>query len=359
MPLVDHIEEIRRDLKEDAYPNEMAVYQGVVSKLLQALEWDVHNHRVVVLRGSVDGAAQATLQPPDMQPQLLILAAQVGKADEDETQLFNRASANPDAPAALVTDGKTWRFYVLNGGEPEESTAYALDLVNEPIDHAASRFRRYLHYRAVASGSALNALNEDLEAAQRNRAAKEAIPKAWNALVEEQDYFLFERISERAEELSDRKPSNEQIAAFLKELHRDPPTEIREADLHNESQSRSQLKPKRKKARAPDRLKITFLDDGKTIDHHVATDTFEDAIAVIGIERVEKLNMNLHGHQLITTRPLSIVRQRQHGRYYITTNSNTEKKKEVLDEIANELGIALKVEVVPKELRQNMRRQTE
>ena len=98
------------------------------------------------------------------------------------------------------------------------------------------------------------------------------------------------------------------------------------------------------------RLRVAFPNSPNTmtIDHHIAVDTFVDAIEAIGIEQVARLNKYMNGHPLVTTRPLITAPQRQHGRYYITTHSSTIVKKKTLDEIAKELGIALKVEIVQK-----------
>ena len=339
MQFVDHIEEIRSNLTENAYQNEIAVYQYIVTTLLQELEWPV-DPKIVIPGNSVDGTIQVTLQPPDMQPQVLILAAQVGKADEDETQLFNRPYAN--APAALVTDGRTWRFYVLNGGGPQESTAYALDLLDEPIDHAASRFRRYLHYRAVASGNALNALNEDLEAAQRNRAAKEAIPEAWSALVEDQEELLFEIISEKVKEICSREPSNEQIVGFLKSLRCDQ-TEIKQPAPPTKRPG-SRPSPGTSARRPATRLKVT-LQDGTVIERRNAVDTLVEVVMALGPEKV--MSADEEG-LIIRKTPFDRGSLRQIGDYYITTDYGTSRRKQLLDRIAKRLGVQLIVDITEK-----------
>ena len=96
----------------------------------------------------------------------------------------------------------------------------------------------------------------------------------------------------------------------------------------------------------PTRLAVTISNEPE-IAHSNATDTFVEVIEKLGIERIKDLN-KVYIIPLISTSKHSRYTQRKLGQYYIMTQCNTKKKKELLEEIASDLGDTLKVEIVQK-----------
>jgi len=87
--------------------------------------------------------------------------------------------------------------------------------------------------------------------------------------------------------------------------------------------------------------------NGKVLECWTAAETFARTIEEIGIARVQNLGKALSGIPLIQTSPASgYQNQFKVGGFYICTHSNTRTKERLLNEIANELGIGLRVEIV-------------
>ncbi len=92
------------------------------------------------------------------------------------------------------------------------------------------------------------------------------------------------------------------------------------------------------------RLHVT-MSDGEIIECFKAADTVEKVIFKLGPEKVlekDYENMLISRHQLS---PSSRQFTKKNG-YYISRDFNTEKKKWLLERIAERLGVSIRVKVV-------------
>jgi negative regulator of replication initiation len=165
-------------------------------------------------------------------------------------------------------------------------------------------------------------------------------------LVEEADEFLLDVVAEKVESLCGYKPTDEQVLDFLKDLERKTELVPREATASPTGASSSQYDHKSSK-KSPTRLVVT-MPDGKKIDHNTAAATFAEVIEKLGTEQVKSLEHKVNKIPLISTSKHSKYKQRKSGQYYIITHSGTKAKKALLEKIASDLDIQLKVEIVDK-----------
>ena len=166
MTLQEHIDEIRNDLRNEAFINEASVSQGIVLRLLHALGWPWYNTRVVfpeysVERGSVDFA----LCHPPSKPLVIIEVKQVGKIKDAEQQLFKYAF-HTGVPIAVLTDGREWHFFYPTGQESEqedyrERRVCQLDLIKTDSRESAECLHRYLNYNLIRNRKATQAIALD------------------------------------------------------------------------------------------------------------------------------------------------------------------------------------------------------
>ena len=346
MTLAEHIDEIRDKLKNEQYPNEAAISDGVVLRLLcDGLNWPRYDTRIVYREYPVQGGrVDFALCHPEQKPKVLIEVKSVGKIEGGEQQLFNYAF-HQGVPIIVLTDGRKWRFfYPLALGDYREREVVELDLTEDSIEKISRRLTRYLLHESVRNEEAFEAIKTDHQQASKQRQAAKHLPEAWKKLIEDEDEFLLDALSEKTEKLCSHKPTTEQMLIFLKRLETTPSSGIEPV----KPVSPSNISPRApgKKKRPATRLVVT-MPDGKTIDHKTATDTFVDAIDHIGVDRIKELNKILCSAPLISTQ-MPTVQHREHGEYYIVVHSSTIQKKRVLDEIAAEVNLPLKVEIVKK-----------
>jgi len=96
------------------------------------------------------------------------------------------------------------------------------------------------------------------------------------------------------------------------------------------------------------RLQVIFESQNLMIDKPTAKDTFIETIKHIGIEHIASLDIEFDGKKKL------ISKTSYHNGsnevlvcdYYIQTHSDTKEKKRVLDRIAKELDVSLKIDII-------------
>ena len=99
--------------------------------------------------------------------------------------------------------------------------------------------------------------------------------------------------------------------------------------------------PKSKKTKLCVRFK-----DGTEISEHVAADTFVEAIAKIGINKIGHLGISVRGVPLVGEERSTQYVQRRVSDKYIITHSSTKEKADILTDIAKRLKLGLSVDIV-------------
>ena len=95
----------------------------------------------------------------------------------------------------------------------------------------------------------------------------------------------------------------------------------------------------------PNGRKLGVTIDGKVqIRYGKDVDTFVETIEKVGVEPIKELDIKCKHVPLIDCNDYENVQQRESGIYYIVTDSSSEKKKSILEEIARKLDIDLIVD---------------
>lgn len=228
MKLQQHIEDVRNGIRAGQYGNEAAVSQGIVLRLLQALEWPTYNTQVVCPEYSLAGRRVdfALCHPPN-KAVAFIEVKQIGQSDGAERQLFEYAF-HQGVPLAILTDGQEWNFFLpAEQGDYSERRVYKLDLLERDLPECSARLQRYLGYAQVTSGEAIAAAREDYRNASRTRQMLSTLPEAWSKLVTDEDDLLLELVADKVESLCGFKPDVDTVAKFLREnvgIHRRVPS---------------------------------------------------------------------------------------------------------------------------------------
>ncbi len=346
MTLKEHIDDIRKGLETGQYGNEAAVSLGILLRLLGALGWPTYDTQVVIPEYGVKGTrVDFALCHPPSKPCVFIEVKKVGNIDGAEQQLFEYAF-HEGVPIAILTDGRKWRFFHPTAqGNYGERKVCELNLSEGNSEENTKCFKRYLNYEAIQTGEAIEAVKADYEKVVQQRQVATRLPEAWSKLVEEADEFLLHAVAEKTESLCGYKPTDEQVLDFLKDLER-------KTELDRRGPSSPSGQPTQSRARGtqntPQKRLVVTMSNGEVIDHNTAATTFAEVIEKLGIERVRDLKHKVGRLPLISTSKDPILGQRKSGRYYIMTNTNTKKKKAILEKIASELDERLKVEIVEK-----------
>jgi predicted type IV restriction endonuclease len=234
MSLETTISDITTRLRQGRFPNEQAISQGVVLRVLQELGWDTWDTTIVWPEYKTgEGRVDFALCHPPSKPADFIEVKQPGKAEESVRQALEYAF-HTGVPFVVLTDGRTWSFYLpAEQGSYEDRRVYKLDLYERPPDEAAEILRRYLERSRVESGEALETARKEYRNRNRRSQAKAAIPEAWRELVEKGDEDLVDLVASAVESKTGVRPDNDEVAEFLAGLGK---TIIVEAAQRNISQ---------------------------------------------------------------------------------------------------------------------------
>jgi predicted type IV restriction endonuclease len=212
------INEIINNIKEGLFINEAAVSQGIIQRILQALDWPIYNPRIVTPEFSLEGGrVDFALCHPSDKPMVFIEVKQIGKIVGAEKQLFEYAF-HQGVPMAILTDGAEWQFFLpAEQGTYDDRRVYKLDLLERGTDEIVSRFNRYLNYKNICDRTAIENARKDYKNVAKNREIKRTLPEAMAKLIEESDELLVDLLSEKVESLCGYSPEQDEVIAFLKQ----------------------------------------------------------------------------------------------------------------------------------------------
>jgi len=221
MSLKITLDDIASRLRQGKFPNEQAISQGIVLRVLQELGWESWDTTVVWPEYQTgQGRADFALCHPASKPAIFIEVKQPGQAEDAVRQALEYAF-HAGVPFVVLTDGKTWSFYLpAEQGSYEDRRVYKLDLFERQPAEAASTLERYLARGRVESGEALEAARQEYRNLNRRAQAKAAIPEAWNELVEKGDELLVDLLANAVESKTGVRPEDDDVATFLTKLGR-------------------------------------------------------------------------------------------------------------------------------------------
>lgn len=219
MSLIEIISDITTKLRQGRFPNEQAISQGIVLRLMQELGWDVYDTNIVWPEFQTgEGRADFALCYPPSKPSIFIEVKQPGKAEDGVRQALEYAF-HTGVPFIVLTDGKTWSFYLpAEQGSYEDRRVYKLDLFERTAEQGASILTKYLNYARVESGEALEDARKEYRNRNRRSVARQAIPEAWHELVENGDELIVEILGNAVESKSGFRPEDDDVTAFLANL---------------------------------------------------------------------------------------------------------------------------------------------
>lgn len=197
--------------------SEAAVSQGPVKRILSSLGWDVFDTAIVVPEFSVGPRrVDYALKSASSQVAVFLEVKAPGKGDGDaDRQLFEYAF-HEGVPLAVLTDGRTWSFYLPAGqGSYEDRRFLRLDIVERPIEEVCESLQRYLSCSRVRNGDAQNDARNDYNDKYRRARLRENIPIAWERLLREADEVLMDLLSDEVEEAIGQRPLASDVADFL------------------------------------------------------------------------------------------------------------------------------------------------
>jgi predicted type IV restriction endonuclease len=220
--LLSILKELRGDIKRIRLLDEAATQLAVVLRLLSALGWNQFDASEVTPQFSigaqkVDYALQLAGEPRVF---IEVKRPRVTDLDSQEEQLLGYAFGR-DVRLAVLTNGILWRFYLPPPtGSWSPRRCCTIDLSADKPRTIAGRLVRILSKENVASGKAFSTARRWYNRKIRQMAAEEALPKAWNQIIQESEATVIELLRETTKGACGTRPGIRQTKRFL-DRHRD------------------------------------------------------------------------------------------------------------------------------------------
>ena len=190
--------------------SEARICSAVVVPILRGLGWDVENPEEVWEQYPVEeiGTVDYALLIGN-ESKVLVEVKRGGESlDRHQIQIRNYARIG-GVSLATLTNGATWRFYLpLQGGSWERTRVGDVVFHDQNAAEITQRLVDLLSRENVSSGNAI----QNAENLQKRNQILEALPKAWEQLVNNKIPNL---LATRAQELCGHEPSRNEVEQFL------------------------------------------------------------------------------------------------------------------------------------------------
>ena len=176
MTLRTKLKNIRKKIKNKRnFPNEFSISQGIVLPILQELNWNIFDTKVVrpeyLVSGSVKNKSKTQKNWADFalfsnsgSPKVFVEVEGLGGVTEDAVYRAIRYAYRVRVRIVVLTDGRTWSFYLpLEEGSYEERWVDEIDILKDSPRESFEVLQRYLDKSRVVWGKAYKSALGDLE----------------------------------------------------------------------------------------------------------------------------------------------------------------------------------------------------
>ena len=189
---------------------EARICSAVIEPILRGLGWDIGNPQEVWEQYSVEdiGTVDYALLIGD-KPKVFVEVKRGGaQLKKHQSQLRNYARIG-GVSLAILTNGATWWFYLpLQEGSWEQTRIGEVEFQDQNATEITQRLGDLLSRENVNSENAI----QNAENLQKKNQILEALPKAWEQLVNNEIPNL---LAAQAQELCGHKPSRNEVEQFL------------------------------------------------------------------------------------------------------------------------------------------------
>ena len=209
------IDEIRSN-RSIIISDEASIKSGVVLRLLSLLEWNPFDVNEVKPEYTVESKrVDFSLRINDINKVFIEVKRPNENLESHQEQLLGY-SFREGVKLAILTNGITWWFYLpLNEGSWEQRRFFTADFLEQEQTAISGRLIELISKQNVASGNALKSAEHLYRGRQKRNILRDALPKAWQKILNDPDDLLVELLVETTEKLSGFRPEIKDVEKFI------------------------------------------------------------------------------------------------------------------------------------------------
>ncbi|MDE0317129.1 MAG: type I restriction enzyme HsdR N-terminal domain-containing protein [Candidatus Poribacteria bacterium] len=178
MTLEEHVDDIRKRLKEGGYISETDICNRVVVRLLKKLGWPIYDAWTVIFEYKVNKKSKRidlALCEPQAKPVIFIeiknfehilrdydKRKSIKQLAEYISHFQQDSHGYKDVSIAILTDGQKWIFFhPIREEDWKERPVCELDLIGNASKECVKILDRYLNYESIRVGKSIKAIKND------------------------------------------------------------------------------------------------------------------------------------------------------------------------------------------------------
>lgn len=196
--------------------DEASIKSGVILRLLSILGWNPFDINEVKPEYTIEAKrVDFALRISGMNKAFIEVKRPTENLEQHQEQLLNY-SFREGVKLAVLTNGMTWWFYLpLHEGSWEQRRFFAADFLEQDAGAIATRLIELLSKTNITSGIAIENAEHLYKSRQKKTVLKDALPKAWDKIINDPDDLLVDLLIETTEKLSGFRPEVSDIEQFL------------------------------------------------------------------------------------------------------------------------------------------------
>ncbi len=213
--LLELIKDIQLDRRLVSF-DEAATKQAIILRILSCLGWNTFNIDEVHPEYSVGGKKVDYALRHSNYNKVFIEVKKVGEDLEKHQEQLLNYSFQEGVKLAILANGITWWFYLpLHEGSWEQRKFYTVEIYDQDAKEITQKLTDFLSKENMISGKAIDNSENIYKSRQKQYLIREALPKAWNKVVEGPGEALVELIAETTEKLCGYRPEHIVVERFI------------------------------------------------------------------------------------------------------------------------------------------------
>lgn len=220
MTVEDAIKQTLTHLRSGHLTNEAQIKQAAVIPILRALDWDDTNPDEVLPQYDVelpDGSHRSVDYALFLQgePVLLIEVNDQDNPTTNASEEVSRYAERNNIPVIILTNGSLWDLFLSTAsGDFEDRRFLRIELQrNDRIEDNAKFLNNLLRKGRVDFRRTRDYAEQMFDT--RRKEVREAVPKAWQSLLNTPDSSLYDVVKDAVERSCGYRPSSDDVKNFL------------------------------------------------------------------------------------------------------------------------------------------------
>ncbi len=215
--LLLHVERVKSDGPVPSPRSEDATKQGLILPVLSYLGWDIFNVDEVYPEYALDSKRVDYSLRHGGENKVFVEAKHTEEDLEKHQEQLLQYAFKEGVEIAVLTNGISWWFFLpmVTKTAWADRRFYSVHIPIQAASDVCANLSMFLSRDSVVSGEAVRSAQQVHNSQAKEKKMRDAIPKAWNDVLNDHGGLLYELLAEETEKICGHKPTDDLVAEFL------------------------------------------------------------------------------------------------------------------------------------------------